>query len=152
MPEVLDQPTQAPSAREKYPNLRPKQPGTQRRSKIQELRTIQDVLLKHIEAEGTRPADAASCARAFDVIDDRLRIVRGQFKAGDIRAADLDPVKAAWVAKRFRQANKGRIMDLPRIEQAMIDDAKPAKVVKVEPAAPAKVEPIDSGGWPTEGC
>ena len=105
-----------------------------------------------IQKEGVRPAVRCSCARAFAIIEETLRVARGQFKDGDIRAADLDPVKAAWVAKRFRQANKGRIMDLPRIEQAMIDDAKPAKVVKVEPAAPAKVEPIDSGGWPTEGC
>jgi hypothetical protein len=88
--------------------------------------------MKQIEAEDTKPADASSCARAFAIIEDTLRIVRGKFKPGDVRAADLDPVRLAWTVKRFTQANRKTLRGLPGMQAAISVEAE---VVEQKPAA-----------------
>jgi hypothetical protein len=89
--------------------------------------------MQQIEAKDTKPADASSCARAFSIIEDTLRIVRGKFKPGDVRAADLDPVRLAWTVKRFSQANRKTLRGLPGMQSAI---AIEAEVLEQKPAAP----------------
>ena len=93
-------------------------------SKLQQLTEIQRLLLQDIQNKDTKPSDRSSCARAFEVIEERLRIVRGKFKAGDIRAADLDPVRLAWTVKRFTQANRKTLRGLPGMQSAIAVEAE----------------------------
>jgi hypothetical protein len=104
--------------------------------------------MKQIESENTKPADASSCARAFSIIEDTLRIVRGKFKPGDVRAADLDPVRLAWTVKRFSQANRKTLRGLPGMQAAISVEAEvleqkpePSPVPRLPDLLPGNVTP-----------
>jgi hypothetical protein len=47
-------------------------------------------------------------------LEDRKRILKMKFKPGDLRAADLDPARADWVARKFRKANAKHLGHLPK--------------------------------------
>jgi hypothetical protein len=129
---ALLEPTQPPANGHKMPppngktfavGNHPKIEG-RKLSKLQQLTEIQRLLLQDIQNMDTKPSDRSSCARAFEVIEERLRIVRGKFKAGDIRASDLDPVRLAWTVKRFSQANRKTLRGLPGMQSAIAIEAE----------------------------
>lgn len=101
---------------------------------------MQRILMEIVLSPDTKPADAASCARSFDLLEDRKRILKMKFKPGDLRAADLDPARAEWIARRFRKANAKHLGHLPTqvfIEAEVVPPAKalpPAPSATVEPA------------------
>jgi hypothetical protein len=117
----------------------PQANGKGKPSKIQQLTAIQAVLMAKIQAEKTKAADASSCARAFVLVEEAIRIARGKFKPGDVRASDLDPVRLAWQVKRFTAANKrtlGRLGGLIELT-APPDDPVPAPPT-ISPAEPSE--------------
>jgi hypothetical protein len=95
---------------------------------------MQQVLRAIVLNKDTKPGDAAACSRAYDVLEDRLRILKGKFKPGDVRAADLDPVRLAWTVKRFTQANRKTLRGLPGMQSAI---AVEAEIIEQKAAAPS---------------
>jgi hypothetical protein len=55
-----------------------------------QLLDMQAVLLRCVLDPDTKPSDAAQCARAFDVLEERIRILRGKPLPGQLRP-DLVP-------------------------------------------------------------
>ena len=47
-------------------------------------------------------------------MEERKRILKMKFRPGDLRAADLDPAKADWIARKFRKANARHLGHLPK--------------------------------------
>ena len=88
--------------------------GHARKSPYQQAIELQRVIYNEATKEGVKPAVLSSLARAWSELEERKRVLRMKFKPGDLRAADLDPAKSAWIAKRFRKANKQHIGLLPR--------------------------------------
>lgn len=88
----------------------------------------------------TEPSDRSSCARSFDTLEDRKRVLKMRFKPGDLRAADLDPARADWVARKFRKANAKHLGHLPKelfieAEEVLKPKALPAAAPET-PSAP----------------
>jgi hypothetical protein len=98
---------------------------------------MQQVLRAIVLKEDTKPADAAACSRAYDVLEDRLRILKGKFKPGDVRAADLDPVRLAWTVKRFSQANRKTLRGLPGMQSAIAIESEVVEQKPTETTVPS---------------
>ena len=120
--------SQTPSLNTQFANGHKPKNGQARKSPYQQVIEIQQLLLADIRNPNTKPAARSSCARAFDILEERKRILRMKFRPGDLRAADLDPVKAAWIAKRFRKANAKHLGSLPSFSASIVDaEEVPAK-------------------------
>lgn len=124
-----------PSRETQFANGHEPTNGHARKSPYQQVVEIQQLLLNDIRNPSTNPAARSSCARAFDILEERKRILRMRFRPGDLRAADLDPVKLAWWVKRARVANKTKLIDLPSFTRATADDPQGLAADEEKPAA-----------------
>ena len=98
---------------------------------------IQRLLMRDMMNPSTEPSDRSSCARSFDTLEDRKRILKMRFKPGDLRAADLDPARADWVARKFRKANAKHLGHLPKELFIEVEVLEPkSKALAAPPTAP----------------
>ena len=104
-------------------------PGPRKPGKIRQVLELQEELRQVILNPQTEAMAKASCARAFDLLEDRLRILSGKLKPGDFRAADLDPVNFARLLKRHPRQ---KLINLPAAPAVFTE----AEVVE-QPSAPA---------------
>ena len=126
---------QQPVGNGKAGQLRAGNWGARNKTKASQLCEMQQVLREITLNPETKPADASACARAWDVLEERLRILRGKFRPGDVRASDLDPVRLAWQVKRFTRANKKTMRHLQGLDGAITIAAQ------VQPAQPPACGP-----------
>lgn len=95
-----------------YPNLKPQtkhhrgnQPG--RKSAYSQAVEAQDLVMADIRNPKTKPSIRAGLCRAWDVLEERKRILRGCPLPGQLRP-DLDPVQLSRALKRHR--DRGSIL------------------------------------------
>jgi len=69
-----------------------------------QLLDMQAVLLAAVLDPRTKPTDAAQCARAFDVLEERLRILKGKPLPGQLRP-DLVPKPTRRLMPSFRSSD-----------------------------------------------
>ena len=99
--------------------------------------TLQDVVFKSATSDSVAPAVLSSLARAWSELEDRKRILKMKFKPGDLSAADLDPARADWVARKFRKANAKHLGHLPKELFIEAEVLKPkSKALAAPPSAP----------------
>ena len=79
----------------------------------------------------------SSLTRAWSELEERKRVLKMKFKPGDLRAADLDPARADWVARKFRKANAKHLGHLPKELFIEAEVLKPkSKALAAPPSAP----------------
>ena len=137
-----------PSRETQFANGHEPKNGQARKSPYQQVVEIQQLLLNDIRNPSTKPADRASCARAFDLLEERKRVLRMKFKPGDVRASDLDPVRLAWTVRRFKKANRRSVVNLPALADALIIETEAQVVEPSTKAATGGTEPEATGPAP----
>jgi hypothetical protein len=133
-------PPSQPNGNGKAGQLRQGNFGARNKTKASQLCEMQQVLRAIVLNKDTKPGDAAACSRAYDVLEDRLRILKGKFKPGDVRAADLDPVRLAWTVKRFSLANRKTLRGLPGMQSAIAIEAEVVEKKTIAPPAPTGLD------------
>jgi hypothetical protein len=103
-----------PSPKTQFANGHEPTNGGARKSPYQQAVELQRVIYNAATAKRVKPAALSSLARAWCDLEERKRILKMKFRPGDLRAADLDPAKADWIARRFRKANKRHLSYLPK--------------------------------------
>jgi hypothetical protein len=106
---------------------------------------MQKLLIQDMLDPKTKPSVRAGIARAWDVLEERKRILRGNPLPGQFRP-DLDPVQLAKALKRARSRKP--------FDVAMIKDAPPNKKffetpAEDEPAEEEEAETKDASPSPT---
>jgi hypothetical protein len=135
-PTQSAEPKELPAESALLSNLRRGNPGLKRKPPYVQACILQEVVFQAAIKKEVKPADLSSLARAWSEVEERKRILRGKFKAGDIRAADLDPVRLAWTVKRFTQANRKTLRGLPGMQSAVAIEAEIVEQKAAAPAAP----------------
>jgi len=112
---------------------------------------IQRLLMRDMLSPATEPADRSACARAFDLLEERKRILKMKFKPGDLRASDLDPVRQAWHLRNARKANAKHLGHLPAQVFLDAEIVAPAKALPAGPAKPLGWEYDDPNAVKPDG-
>ncbi len=121
MPDVLTQ------------NLVPFQPGHEfgnggrREYPLTEAVELQKLCMKLARAPKVRPLDLAALARAWDVLEERKRILRGKPLPGQLRP-DLDPAMNAKRGKRGKA-----ILEIAMMPAETPDPSSPAPSKSTKP-------------------
>ena len=98
-----------------------------RKSAYSQAVEAQDIAMAYIRDPKTKPSISAALMRAWDVLEERKRILRGCPLPGQLRP-DMDPVQLAKAAKRHRQR--------------FIHDAESVRVIATEPEDRSLSEPM----------
>src|ERR1017187_4294147 len=113
-PTAMANHSPTPSPKTQFANGHEPTNGGARKSPYQQAVELQRVIYNAATAKRVKPAVLSSLARAWSELEERKRILKNRFKAGDLRAADLGPRKADWINRKFRKANRRHLGDLPR--------------------------------------
>jgi hypothetical protein len=140
--------SQTPSPKTQFANGHEPTNGHARKSPYQQVVEIQQLLLEDIRNPNTKAAARSSCARAFDILEERKRILRMKFKPGDVRASDLDPVRLAWTVRRFKKANRRSVINLPALADALTIETEAQVVEPPTKATIGGTEPEATGPMP----
>ena len=89
-----------------------------RRSIYSQVIDLQELAAKLANCKETKASDVAALIRAWDVLEERKRILRGVPLPGQLRP-DLDPVQLARTVKRMKQR---RVIDVPGAGKIAIGD------------------------------
>jgi len=98
---------------------------TQRRSgrmtKNRQILDMQDALRAYVLSKETKPADVASCARSWDLLEERLRIMNNRLKPGSWN------VSQAMEKSKTKRPGQ-RVVDVDSVIRSLT-----AKTAKTEP-------------------
>ena len=102
---------------------------------------LQRLCIDHAQRKKIRPGELAALAKAWDVLEERKRILRGVPLPGQLRP-DLDPVQLMKAAKRARTRgaldlpSRGMLAQFSDGDEPPEDDRKPARVTPTKTTTP----------------
>lgn len=106
-----------------------------KRGKKSQLLAMQRALFLCAVLKDTEPNERSNCARAYDVVEDRLRILDGKLKAGTVNARDDSRSE-----DRAKPKSASKPFSMPTVYTAPGPERAPAVVSDAKPQATAPKE------------